>query len=147
MHREWCPQERASERRMLTALQRSPLRVGMADNLAQLLPWGGRCLDCGAILTEIPQLTKETSWSRRSLFLKFVRVHKEDVEESSWSGRSHFLKFVRIHKEDAKETSLSRRSFFLKFVCVYKEDTDDSWVASWRFIRINWEINTYYFGD
>ena len=83
---------------MLTALQRSPLRVGMGDDLAQRLPWGGRCLDCGAVLTETPQLT----------------------EESSWSGRSHFLKFVCIHKEDAEETSLSRRSFFLSFVRVHK---------------------------
>ena len=88
---------------MLTALHRKSQRVGMADDLAQRLPRGGRCLDCGAVLTETPQLT----------------------EESSWSGRSHFLKFVRIHKED----------------------TDDSCVASWRFIRINLEINTYYFGD
>ena len=67
---------------MLTALQRSPLRVGMADNLAQRLPRGGRRLDCGAILTETPQLTKETSWSGRSFFLKFVRLHKEDVGDS-----------------------------------------------------------------
>ena len=78
--------------------------MGMDDDLAQRLPWGGRCLDCGAVLTEIPQLT----------------------EESSWSGRSHFLKFVRIHKEDAKETSLSRRSFFLNFVRVHKEEAGDS---------------------
>ena len=89
---------------MLTALHRKSLRMGMDDDLAQRLPWGGRCLDCGAVLTETPQLT----------------------EESSWSGRSHFLKFVCIHKEDAEETSLSRRSFFLKFVRVHKEDTDDS---------------------
>ena len=89
---------------MLTAPHRKSLRMGMDDDLAQRLPWGGRCLDCGAVLTEIPQLT----------------------EESSWSGRSHFLKFVCIHKEDAEETSLSRQSFFLKFVRIHKEDTDDS---------------------
>lgn len=89
---------------MLTAFQRSPLRVGMDDDLAQRLPWDGRCLDCGAVLTETPQLT----------------------EESSWSGRSHFLKFVCIHKEDAEETSLRRRSFFLSFVRLHKEDSDDS---------------------
>ena len=89
---------------MLTAPHRKSLRMGMDDGLAQRLPWGGRCLDCGAVLTETPQLT----------------------EESSWSGRSHFLKFVCIHKEDAEETSLRGRSFFLKFVRVHKEDTDDS---------------------
>ena len=89
---------------MLTARHRKSLRMGMDDDLAQRLPWGGRCLDCGAVLTETPQLT----------------------EESSWSGRSHFLKFVCIHKEDAEETSLSRQSFFLKFVRVHKEDADDS---------------------
>ena len=89
---------------MLTARHRKSLRMGMDDDLAQRLPWGGRCLDCGAVLTETPQLT----------------------EESSWSGRSHFLKFVCIHKEDAEETSLSRQSFFLKFVRIHKEDTDDS---------------------
>ena len=89
---------------MLTAFQRTPLRVGMDDDLAQRLLRGGRRLDCGAVLTEIPQLT----------------------EESSWSGRSHFLKFVRVHKEDAEETSLSGRSFFLNFVHIYKEDADDS---------------------
>ena len=86
------------------ARHRKPQRMGMDDDLAQRLPWAGRRLDCGAVLTETPQLT----------------------EESSWSGRSHFLKFVCIHKEDAEETSLSRRSFFLKFVHIYKEDTDDS---------------------
>ena len=89
---------------MLTARHRKSLRMGMDDDLAQRLPWGGRGLDCGAVLTETPQLT----------------------EESSWSGRSHFLKFVCIHKEDAEETSLSRQSFFLKFVRVHKEDADDS---------------------
>ena len=78
--------------------------MDMDDDLAQRLPWGGRCLDCGAVLTETPQLT----------------------EESSWSGRSHFLKFVCIHKEDAEETSLSRQSFFLNFVRIHKEDADDS---------------------
>ena len=86
------------------ARHRKSQRMGMDDDLAQRLPWGGRCLDCGAVLTETPQLT----------------------EEGSWSGRSHFLKFVCIHKEDAEETSLSRQSFFLKFVHVHKEDTDDS---------------------
>ena len=89
---------------MLTARHRKSQRMGMDDDLAQRLPWGGRGLDCGAILTETPQLTKE----------------------SSWSGRSHFVKFVCIHKEDAEETSLRGRSFFLKFVHIYKEDTDDS---------------------
>ena len=89
---------------MLTARHRKSLRMGMDDDLAQRLPWGGRCLDCGAVLTETPQLT----------------------EESSWSGRSHFLKFVCIHKEDAEGTSLSRQSFFLKFVRVHKEDADNS---------------------
>ena len=83
---------------------RKSLCVGVDDDLAQRLPWGGRCLDSGAVLTETLQLT----------------------EESSWSGRSHFLKFVCIHKEDAEETSLSRQSFFLKFVRVHKEDADDS---------------------
>lgn len=89
---------------MLTARHRKSQRMGMDDGLAQLLPWGGRCLDCGAVLTETPQLT----------------------EESSLRGRSHFLKFVCIHKEDAEETSLRGRSFFLKFLRVHKEDTDDS---------------------
>lgn len=89
---------------MLTARHRKSQRMGMDDDLAQRLPWGGRCLDCGAVLTETPQLT----------------------EESSWSGRSHFLKFVCIHKEDAEGTSLSRQSFFLKFVRVHKEDADNS---------------------
>ena len=89
---------------MLTARHRKSQRMGMDDGLAQRLPWGGRCLDCGAVLTETPQLT----------------------EESSLRGRSHFLKFVCIHKEDAEETSLRGRSFFLKFLRVHKEDTDDS---------------------
>ena len=89
---------------MLTAFQRSPLRVGMDDDLAQRLLRGGRRLDCGANLAETAQLTEETSLR----------------------GRSHFLKFVCIHKEDAEETSLSGRSFFLNFVHIYKEDADDS---------------------
>ena len=89
---------------MLMARHRKSQRMGMDDDLAQRLPWGGRYLDCGAVLTETPQLT----------------------EESSWSGRSHFLKFVCIHKEDAEGTSLRGRSFFLSFVCLHKEDTDDS---------------------
>ena len=82
------------------ARHRKSQRMGMDDDLAQRLPWGGRCLDCGAVLTETPQLT----------------------EESSWSGRSHFLKFVCIHKGDAKETSLSRRSLFLKFARVHNKE-------------------------
>lgn len=86
------------------ARHRKSQRMGMDDDLAQRLPWGGRCLDCGAVLTETPQLT----------------------EESSLSGRSHFLKFVCIHKEDAEETSLRRRSFFLSFVRLLKEYADDS---------------------
>lgn len=89
---------------MLTALQRSPLRVGMNNDLAQRLPRGGRRLDCGAILTETPQLTKESSWSRRSHFLKFVCIHKEDAEETSLRGRSFFLSFVRLHKEEADDS-------------------------------------------
>jgi len=64
------------------APHRKSLRMGMDDDLVQRLPWGGRCLDCGAILTETPQLTKETSWSGRSFFLKFVRVHKEEAGDS-----------------------------------------------------------------
>lgn len=67
---------------MLTAPHRKSLRMGMDDDLAQRLPRGGRCLNCGAVLTETPQLTKETSWSRRSFFLKFVRIYKEDAEDS-----------------------------------------------------------------
>lgn len=89
---------------MLTARHRKSLRMGMDDDLAQRLPWGGRCLDCGAVLTETPQLTEETSLSGRSLFLKFVRIHKEDAKETSLSGRSFFLKFVRVHKEDADDS-------------------------------------------
>ena len=86
---------------MLTALHRKSQRMGMDDDLAQRLPWGGRCLDCGAVLTETPQLTEESSWSGRSHFLKFVCIHKEDAEETSLRGRSFFLKFVRLHKEGA----------------------------------------------
>ena len=89
---------------MLTAFQRTPLRVGMDDDLAQRFLRGGRRLDCRANLAETPQLTEETSLR----------------------GRSHFLKFVCIHKEDAKERSLRGRSFFLNFVRLHKEDTDDS---------------------
>lgn len=89
---------------MLTAPHRKSLRMGMDDDLAQRLPRGGRCLDCGAILTETPQLTKESSWSGRSLFLKFVRIHKEDAEETSLRGRSFFLKFLRVHKEDTDDS-------------------------------------------
>jgi len=63
------------------ALQRSPLLVGMNNDLVQRLPWGGRCFDCGAVLTETPQLTKETSLSRRSFLLKFVRVYTEDTDD------------------------------------------------------------------
>ena len=65
---------------MLTAFQRTPLRVGMDDDLAQRLLRGGRRLDCGANLAETPQLTKQRYLSGRSFFLKFVRVHKEDAE-------------------------------------------------------------------
>ena len=78
--------------------------MGMDDDLVQRLPRGGRCLDCGAILTETPQLTEESSLRGRSHFLKFVRVHKEDAEESSLRGRSFFLKFVRVYKEDADDS-------------------------------------------
>ena len=108
------------------ARHRKSQRMGMDDDLAQRLPWGGSCLDCGAVLTETPQLTEESSWSGRSHLLKFVCIHKEDAEETSLSRRSFFLKFVHLHKEDAEETSLSRQSFFLKFVRIHKEDTDDS---------------------
>lgn len=89
---------------MLTTPHRKSLRMGMADDLAQRLPRGGRCLNCGAVLTETPQLTKETSWSGRSFFLKFARVHKEDAKKTSLRGRSFFLKFVRVHKEDADDS-------------------------------------------
>ena len=89
---------------MLTALHRKSQHMGMDDDLAQRLPREGRCLDCGAILTETPQLTEESSWSGRSHFLKFVCIHKEDAEETSLSGRSFFLKFVRGHKEDADDS-------------------------------------------
>ena len=74
--------ERAFERRKLTALHRTPLRVGMDDDLVQRLPWGGRRLDCGAVLTETPQLTEETSLSGRSFFLNFVHIYKEDADDS-----------------------------------------------------------------
>ena len=67
---------------MLTARHRKSQRMGMDDGLAQRLPWGGRCLDCGAVLTETPQLTEETSLSGRSHVLKFVRIHKEDADDS-----------------------------------------------------------------
>ena len=67
---------------MLTAPRRKSLRMGMDDDLVQRLPRGGRRLDCGAVLTEIPQLTEESSWSGRSHFLKFVRIHKEDADDS-----------------------------------------------------------------
>ncbi len=89
---------------MLTAPHRKSLRMGMDDDLAQRLPRGGRRLDCGAILTETPQLTKETSWSGRSFFLKFVRIHKEDAKETCLSRQSFFLNFVRLHKEDAGDS-------------------------------------------
>ena len=67
---------------MLTAFQRSPLRVGMDDDLAQRLLRGGRCLDSGANLAETAQLTKETSLRRRSFFLNFVHIYKEDADDS-----------------------------------------------------------------
>ena len=86
------------------ARHRKSQRMGMDDDLAQRLPWGGRCLDCGAVLTETPQLTEESSWSRRSHFLKFVCIHKEDAKESSLRGRSFFLNFVRLHKEDTDDS-------------------------------------------
>ena len=78
--------------------------MGMDDDLAQRLPWGGRCLDCGAVLTETPQLTEETSLRGRSHFLKFVCIHKEDAKEISLCGRSFFLSFVRVHKEEAGDS-------------------------------------------
>ena len=86
------------------APHRKSLRMGMDDDLAQRLPRGGRCLDCGAILTETPQLTKETSLRGRSFFLNFVRIHKEDAKETSWSRRSFFLKFVRVHEEGTDDS-------------------------------------------
>ena len=67
---------------MLTARHRKSLRMGMDDDLAQRLPWGGRCLDCGANLAETAQLTKESSLRGRSFFPKFVRLHKEDADDS-----------------------------------------------------------------
>ena len=78
--------------------------MGMDDDLAQRLPWGGRCLDCGAVLTETAQLTKQRNLRGRSFFLSFVRVHKEDAEETSLSRRSSFLNFVRVYKEDADDS-------------------------------------------
>ena len=66
---------------MLTARHRKSQRMGMDDDLAQRLPSGGRCLDCGAVLTETPQLTEESSWSGRSFFLSFVRLHKEETDD------------------------------------------------------------------
>lgn len=66
---------------MLTVLHRTPLRVGMYDDLAQRLLRGGRCFDCGANLAETPQLTKERSLSGRSFLLKFVRVYTEDTDD------------------------------------------------------------------
>ena len=78
--------------------------MGMDDDLAQRLPREGRCLDCGAVLTETPQLTEESSWSGRSHFLKFVCIHKEDAEGTSLRGRSFFLSFVRLHKEEADDS-------------------------------------------
>ena len=89
---------------MLTAFQRSSLRAGMDDDLAQHLLRGGRCLGSGANLAETPQLTEETSLRGRSHFLKFVCIHKEDAEETSLSGRSFFLSFVRLHKEEAGDS-------------------------------------------
>ena len=56
--------------------------MGMDDDLAQRLPREGRRLDCGANLTETPQLTKETSLRGRSFFLNFVRIHKEEAGDS-----------------------------------------------------------------
>lgn len=64
------------------ARHRKSQRVDMDDDLAQRLPWGGRCLDCGAVLTEIPQLTEETSLRGRSHFLNFVHIYKEDADDS-----------------------------------------------------------------
>ena len=89
---------------MLTAFQRTPLRVGMDDDLAQRLLRGGRRLDCRANLAETPQLTEETSLRGRSHFLKLVCIHKEDAKEISLCGRSFFLKFVRLHKEDVGDS-------------------------------------------
>lgn len=63
------------------ARHRKSQRMGMDDDLAQGLPWGGRCLDCRANLAETPQLTKERSLSGRSFFLKFVRVYTEDADD------------------------------------------------------------------
>ena len=86
------------------ARHRKSQRMGMDDDLAQHLLRGGRRLDCGANLTETPQLTEESSWSGRSHFLKFVCIHKEDAEGTSLRGRSFFLNFVRVHKEEADDS-------------------------------------------
>lgn len=66
---------------MLTAFQRSPLRVGMGDDLAQRLLRGGRRLDCSANLAETAQLTKQRYLSGRSFFLNFVHIYKEDADD------------------------------------------------------------------
>lgn len=63
------------------ARHRKSQRMGMDDDLAPRLPWGGRCLDCGANLAETAQLTKERSLSGRSFLLKFVRVYTEDADD------------------------------------------------------------------
>ena len=70
-----------SEERKLTAFQRTPLRVGMDDDLAQRLSRGGRRLDSSANLAETAQLTKERSLSGRSFLLKFVRIYTEDADD------------------------------------------------------------------
>ena len=67
---------------MLTAFQRTPLRVGMDDDLAQRLLRGGRRLDCGTNLAETAQLTRQRSLSGRSFLLKFVRIYTEDADDS-----------------------------------------------------------------
>lgn len=64
------------------ARHRKSQRMGMDDDLAQRLSWGGRRLDCGTNLAETAQLTEETSLSGRSHVLKFVRIHKEDADDS-----------------------------------------------------------------
>ena len=66
---------------MLTARHRKSQRMGMDDDLAQRLPWGGRCLGCRANLAETPQLTKERSLCRRSFLLKFVCIYTEDADD------------------------------------------------------------------
>ena len=67
---------------MLTARHRKSQRMGMGDDLAQRLPWGGRCLDCGANLAETPQLTKQRYLCGRSFLLKFVHIYTEDADDS-----------------------------------------------------------------